>query len=166
MVKCRKNCTQTHLRIQCIIDTGDYVTTTDSWSVDEMTRLNHTNLMCHLNETESDSLLINIVSYFLKGSTFLNKFNKMITSLVNTGLIIKADSGRKKKPCHSLYWRYWYTRWVIRIHTVPLPGRLSRTAGVFNGWPVEIFAVACQLFWKNNYKCDELKVISIMPAGH
>ena len=96
VVKCGKNCTQTHLCIQCIINTGDYATTPDSWTVDdEMMRLNHSNLVCRLNETDSDSLLINVVSYFSKGSTLLNKFNKII-SLVNTGLIITAYSKCKK----------------------------------------------------------------------
>jgi len=28
------------------------------------------------------------------------------------------------------------------------------TAGVFNAWPAELFAVARRPFWKNNYKSD------------
>ena len=98
-MKRRRNCIQTHLGIQHIIDTGEYVTTVDSWSVgDEMMRMNHENLVYRLSETVSDSFLINIVSYFLKGRILLNKFNKIITSLVKTGLIIKEDGECKKRP--------------------------------------------------------------------
>jgi hypothetical protein len=127
VVKCRKNCTQTHLCIQCIINTGDYATTPDSRTVDdEMMHLNHSNLARRLNETDSDSLLINVVSYFSKGSTLLNKFNKMITSLVNTGLIIKAYSKRKERlVTHRT--GDTNTQDECFIFTVPLAGCLSST---------------------------------------
>ncbi|GFG36829.1 hypothetical protein Cfor_09710 [Coptotermes formosanus] len=92
-----KNCVQTHLCIQRIIDTGAYATVAESWSVDNvMLLMNHTNRVCRMNDI--DSFPIKIVAYFSKGSILLNTFNKMITSLVETGIITKVDRERKERP--------------------------------------------------------------------
>jgi hypothetical protein len=97
VVKRRQSCIKTHLCIQRIIDSGDYATIAESWSVEnELKLMNNSNRVCRMNNI--DSFPIKIVAYFSKGSVLLNTFNKMITSLVESGVIHKAESEFKERP--------------------------------------------------------------------
>jgi hypothetical protein len=97
VLKGRQNCNKTHLCIQRIIDFGDYATIAESWSVENELRLmNNSNRVCLMNDIES--FPIQIVAYFSKGSVLVNTFNRMITSLVETGIILKAVNEVKARP--------------------------------------------------------------------
>jgi hypothetical protein len=97
LMKLGKNCVKTHLCIKRIIETGQYATIAESWSVDNQLKLmNNSNRVCRMNDI--DSFPIKIVSYFSKGSVLFNTINKVITTLVEAGIITKAESEGKVRP--------------------------------------------------------------------
>jgi hypothetical protein len=98
------HCKQTHLCIDRIIETGFFATVAESWAVEKhLNNLHEADraLVCRMNDF--DSFPIRIVTYFSKSSFLLDTFNKILTSIVESGLNIKADQERKHGVTSNIF---------------------------------------------------------------
>lgn len=96
VLKLHTFCRQTHLCIDEIVKTGLFATVAETWAVEKhlsSLRDSDRELVCPMNDF--DSFPIRIVCYFAKSSFLLDTFNRILASVVESGLNIKADRVRK-----------------------------------------------------------------------
>jgi hypothetical protein len=75
--------------VQRIINTRNYATLGESYVIENYLKTaSNSNYVCVMNDV--DAYPVKVVAYFTKGSIFLQAFNKVLVSSVETGLIMKA----------------------------------------------------------------------------